>query len=156
MKISANAFIHCSKTDFKKYFQTLLNDPKKYSFGSHKGFIPIKGDIADKGSTFKTKERFLFFFINLFFETIEADEESHLKFWLTKPLRQARIVGEFSYEVIDKKEILLTLTVTNVPANFFSKFLASLVFYTPIRLLVKNQITKEVKFIKQSVEKGIL
>jgi hypothetical protein len=151
MIIQTTANIRSTREEFLNFFKKLLKDPTLYQFSTHKGFIPIEGPINKVGSKFKTEETFAGVKIVLFFETTRIDENSHFEFKLIEPFKSAKIIGRFLYKIQDEM-INLNLTISSNAKSFFEKIAASLVFFTPIRLLVRNQINKEVLHIKESVE----
>ena len=131
----------------------MVKGPHKYSFDSHAGFTPVKGSIDQKGSLFKTRERFLGFFVALLFETVDIDPEAFFRFRLVKPLKNAQVHGEFAYRKACAGHFELALNIESTASSFIGILLASIVFYGPLRFLIQKQIKKEAEFIKTALQR---
>lgn len=152
MKIMESVNIKANPKEIIKFFEYISDNPKKYSFNTHVGVTPISGDIQEVGSTFMTTEKFLLFSIRLKFETVAVDPDSSFTFRLTSPFGFAEIFGAFSYEQIDPDQTKLNLIVYQNSKSFLRKLLSFLIFLPPVSLLIKSQLQRELRFIKNHIE----
>ncbi|MBN2015984.1 hypothetical protein JW766_04075 [Candidatus Dojkabacteria bacterium] len=157
MKILRAIKINADKYSVVKWFKSLSSSPELYRFDSHQGIYPQKGKIDQPGAIFETREKFLFLFIKLKFQTIRIVEDKEFIFRLIRPFSFLDIYGNFEYEDYSPNYITLKLKTfhKNNDGNVFKSLLASLLFYTPIRILISGQLTKELTFIKNSIEKNL-
>lgn len=147
-KIKRFIILRKSKENILNLFNYLENNPNKYSFDSHEGIFPVKGKFTEEGSIFKTKERFGFIPLTLTFETLGLDKNS-FEFKLIKPCKNLDIIGEFKVKEEKKNKSKLFLTIYSENEYVFNHILLSIIFITPIRLLISKQLKKELRFIKK-------
>ena len=154
MKIQALGLIDSSKQELLSYFDHIASNPKDYSFDSHKGVEVKSGSLTEVGSIFKTKEKFLGITLELKFKVTKANQDEGFEFELLNPkfLSWLGIKGRFSYKALDKNETRLELIVFNHPQDFLTRIISAAFYLSPVRLVVAQQINKEVRFISREVE----
>ncbi len=152
MRIQANTFIKASKDQLLVWFDKIASRPELYQFDSHAGVRVEQGSLIKPGSLFTTREQFLGIELKLKFE-VTAVKENKLEFKLLNPrLKWLGIRGRFDYQQLDQNLIKLSLTIFNHPQTAVKRFLSAAFYLSPVRILVAQQIKKEVEFIAQEVE----
>jgi hypothetical protein len=153
MKIQAVNLIEAPKEALLTWFDHIAENPKDYSFDSHLGVQVTQGALTKVGSKFETKEKFMGMPIRLKFGVTQADRESGLEFKVLNPkLSWLGLKGRFDYKLIDQDLIRLELVIFNHPRGFFKRVVSGMFYLSPLRILVAQQIYKEVKFIAKQVE----
>ncbi|MBD3362211.1 hypothetical protein GF362_00650 [Candidatus Dojkabacteria bacterium] len=156
MKIFSETFVDSNIETIIDYFYKVSTNPDIYKMDSHKGIIPVKGKIIEEGAIFETREKFLLIFLRLRFITTKTKANKSFTFKLIKPFSYLNIMGKFVLQQ-NKEKVSLKLVVFNDPnSHFLSKMVSTLIFYSPIRFLIKKQISKEVQMIENSIEESIL
>ncbi len=153
MKIQAVNLIEASKQNLLTWFDHIAHNPGDYSFDSHLGVKVTEGSLTQVGSEFETREKFMGLPVKLKFGVTQADRQSGLEFKLLNPkLSWLGLKGRFNYELIDQDLIRLELVIFNQPGGFFQRLVSGIFYLSPLRILIAQQINKEVKFIAQQVE----
>jgi hypothetical protein len=147
-KIRRYIDIRKPKKDIVKVFEFITKNPQKYKFDTHKGIFPLKGQIAKPGSIFYTKEVFMHIPLTLTFSTLGTTDSS-FEFKLIKPFRSLEISGEFKLEKTQVNKFRLFLTVYSENRNIINHVLLSIIFISPVRMLIAKQLTKELKFVEK-------
>jgi hypothetical protein len=151
-KIRRSIVIRKSKKEMIDVFDYIQNNPNKYSFKTHRGIFPVKGKFTSKGSVFQTKERFGFLPITLTFTTIGKTEDG-FEFKLTKPLKNLEVLGEFNVREIGENKSRLFLSVYSENDCAVNHILLAFIFISPTRMLISNQLNRELKFIRRLTTK---
>ncbi len=153
MKIQAVRLINVSKQELIKWFESISDEPDKYSFDSHQGIEIVSGKLTQKDAEFKTQEQFAGFNIDLKFKVTKVDQSRGFEFKLLNPfLEWLGVRGAFVIKALDKEVTRLELIIFNHPSRFFKRIISGLFYLSPLRLLIAHQISKEVNFIARQVE----
>lgn len=153
-QIKAQRLINASSQEVKQWLKTLENDPKKYKFDTHQGFQLESGTLSKTGATFTTQEIFAGLKFSFNFQVTEVSQNK-FEFKLIKPswLASLGIKGKFKTVPVSDQQTILQLIIFNKANDFFTRVVAMLFLYlSPVRFLVANQINKEVRFVKNSIE----
>ena len=154
MHIQALEIIDQPQKKVVAWLKTLDTKPSNYQFDSHQGIEVLEGSLSTEGSKFFTKEKFLGIVMQLQFKVVSVDKDL-FEFALIGPkwLRKLGVKGRFVVLPVSDGQSRLELVVYSRAKTFVTRIVSALVlFLSPARLLISRQITKEVKFIKQSVE----
>jgi hypothetical protein len=139
-------------TDLSEYFRSIEKNPQKYSFDTHQGVYPIEGNLSEKGAIFETREKFLFFPIRLKFETLKTGD-NFFAFRLIEPFKLLNIKGRFYIRETEEGSTNIYLAVYSKTAGMMEHIFLGLIFVSPIRILIRKQLKRELDFIKNEVEK---
>jgi hypothetical protein len=143
--VSAEQEVNVSANQARDWFLALKDHPDRYRFETHLGIEFIQGDFGEVGSRFKTRERFYFLEIELYFELAGVDERS-FRFRLVS-LPWAGISGAFRIEELSPHAVMLCLEIGSTrPVG------RALLRFYPVERAVRRQITREVAHIKASME----
>lgn len=153
MKIEQSIIIDSPKHHVVDFFNQLVENPGKYKFDTHGGIFPIEGSLNEVGSIFETVETFGFITIKLRFETIEVNDAGSFKFRLIGPISFINIFGEFSVMDFNERSSKLSLIVYGNNTGCLTLIFQLLIFYTPIRFLIKQQTYSELEFIRDIIQK---
>lgn len=145
--LSADAAVDAPTDQVEEWFRSLQEHPERYQFETHEGFDFVEGGFGELGARFKTREKFLWFHLELLFE-LTAVRETSFSFHLIRPLSMG-IWGRFRIEEADAVETRLFLEIGS--RNRAGRLL--LRFY-PVAAAVRRQIAGEVNHIKSSIERG--
>ncbi len=153
-QIQARELIEVPANKVTAWFRSLEKNPNKYQFKTHQGVEILSGSLTKPGSIFMTREIFLGVTTCLKFRVtkiknteFEFEVISHI--WLMK----MGVKGKIQVQPVNNSQTILKLVVFNKTQGFFLRTLSTVLLYlSPVRLIVANQILKEVKFIKQQVE----
>lgn len=149
-KIKKYITLQASPEEILAVFEKFEENPKSYSFRTHKGVTPVEGKLSEAGSVFETQEKFLLFPIKLRFKTV-AVKNTGFYFKLIKPLGNLGIKGKFYTKRVDEEETRLYLGVYSKKEGVWEHFLLSIIFITPIRTLIGRQLGRELRFIKKQL-----
>jgi hypothetical protein len=150
-KIKRHITIRKPKEEIIRVFDYIKENPDKYSFKTHQGIFPVKGNLTESGSIFQTKERFAFLPITLTFSTLGKTEDS-FEFKLIKPLKNLEIVGEFKVKEITKEKSQLFLSVFSENDYVINHIILAIIFISPVRIFIAKQLSRELRFIKGMVK----
>jgi len=154
-QIQAKCLINASMERVENWFKQLEKDPKLYRFDTHQGVEVVEGNLSQVGSVFTTKESFLGIMIELKFKVSKVTKNSY-EFVVISPgwLKKLEVMGKFALLPVTKNQTILQLLVFNKTNSFFSRIVSMLFLYlSPVRLLIAKQIDKEVRLVKEGVEK---
>ncbi len=143
--VSAEREVNVSVNQARDWFFALKDHPDRYRFETHLGIEFIRGDFGLVGSRFKTRERFYFLEIELYFELAGVDDRS-FRFRLVS-LPWAGIWGGVRVEERGPHTVMLCLEIGSTrPVG------RALLRFYPVETAVRRQITREVEHIKASME----
>ena len=143
--ITAESVVDVSVSQARAWFLSLKDHPERYRFGTHEGFVFVRGDFGEVGSRFKTREKFPLLKLELLFELTEVDETS-FRFRLTRPAGLG-IWGAFAVEELSAESVLLRLEIGST-----SRLGRLALGFYPVAAAIRGQITGEVTHIKASAE----
>lgn len=143
--IGAESLVNVSASQARGWFLSLKDYPERYRFGTHEGFVFVRGDFGEIGSRFKTREKFPLLKLELLFELIEIDETSFC-FRLIRPARLG-IWGVFNVEEPSPESVVLRLEIGST-----SQLGRLALRFYPVTSAIRGQITGEVNHIKASME----
>ncbi len=143
--ISAESAVNVSASQARGWFLSLNDYPERYRFGTHEGFVFVRGDFGEVGSRFKTREKFPLLKLELLFELIEIDKTS-FRFRLIRPAGLG-IWGAFMVEEPSSESVLLRLEIGST-----SRLGRLALGFYPVTAAIRGQITGEVTHIKASME----
>ncbi len=142
--LSARVEVGVTLEQARAWFLSLRENPHRYRFATHEGFVFTEGDFGRPGARFYTVERFGGLRQRLWFE-LTAVGEASFEFVLLRPLN-GQIWGAFV--------LAPTSSGTSLTLNVGARTPLGVRFmrFWPIRLAVQRQITSEVRHIKASME----
>lgn len=143
--ISAEDVVNFSTEQAREWFLSLKDHPERYRFGTHEGFEFLEGNFGEVGSRFKTRERFQFLTLELYFEMVEVDDIS-FRFRLTKPAWMD-VWGRFSMLELSPEAITFRIEIGSDTRR--GGWWLSL---PPVAGAIREQITGEVYHIGESME----
>jgi hypothetical protein len=150
-KIKAQTTIYTTKKDLIKFFYKVSKNKKAYQFSSHQGIEILKGNLTKIGSTFRTREKFFIFFLEINFIITKVNPRQSFHFLITNPLPMLNIKGDFSFKKIGQEEINLSLSIYRNKINKAQYFISGFILNL-LRPLIYKQIKKEVLFIQKQLE----
>lgn len=143
--ISARQEVDVSTDEARDWFLSLKDHPERYRFETHQGIEFLQGTFGEVGARFKTREKFIFLTLDLYFELIEVDEGS-FGFRLIN-LPWLHIWGAFRVKQLSAQRVVLALEIgSGRPLG------RSLLTFYPVKMAVNGQVRREVAHIKQSME----
>ena len=119
--IGTESLVNVSASQARGWFLSLKDYPERYRFGTHEGFVFVRGDFGEVGSRFKTREKFPLLKLELLFELIEVDETSFC-FRLIRPAGLG-IWGAFAVEELSPESVLLRISNRFLPADSVSSWI---------------------------------
>jgi hypothetical protein len=155
--IAASTTINADSAQILETFTQITLNPKLYQMDTHSGVFVVKGELDQEGSIFETREKFLGIQLRLRFKVIEIQKPNYFLFELIRPFGFIEIQGGFfvKNEPSTKKASVssLSLKIFQRPQSHgLKKFLAKLIFKSPIHKIIQNQIKKEVLMLKSLIE----
>ncbi len=151
-KIRKSIEIKENTENAKKYFEKIENEPEKYAFDTHLGIKPLEGNLSEKGSIFETSEKFFLVPVTLKFISLGIQKNS-FSFKLIKPLSFLKIKGRFHVKEIEEGTAKIYLTIFSKASGILEHLILAIIFISPIRILIRKQLKRELKFIKSRIEK---
>jgi len=151
-RITKKIFINASEKKVLDYFEHISKNPTDYSFETHAGIFPVKGDFTKSGAIFKTKEKFLNVPIELTFKTLNAKKKNSFDFQLIYPFKRLDICGRFYHVKVSENKTWLQLSAFSKTTSILNCLLLIAVFIFPLRTIIARQLRKELRFIKKSIE----
>jgi len=144
--LSAQADVGVSVEEARDWFLSLKEHPERYQFDTHEGFQFVDGAFGEVGARFKTREAFLFIRIELLFELTKVSETA---FWfrLVRPVSM-EIWGRFDIAAAEDQGTRLSLDIGSD-----TKAGQLILRCYPVAAAVHRQIQREVRHIKQSMER---
>ena len=144
--ISAEKEVSVPVDRARDWFLSLEEHPERYRFATHEGIEFAGGNFGDVGARFKTRETFYFLKLELLFELVDVDESS-FRFRLIRPAWMD-VWGMFSMREIEPGSVMLRLEIGSDTrrGQWWLKL-------SPVAATIRQQITREVNHIKQSMEK---
>jgi hypothetical protein len=143
--VSAEQEVDVSVDQARDWFLALKGHPERYRFETHLGLDFVRGDFGAVGSRFKTREKFYFLELELFFELVGVDESS-FRFRLVSP-PWMDIWGAFQVAKLGPQTMALRLEIGSGSAVG-----RALLGFYPVETAIRRQVTKEVGHIKKSME----
>ena len=134
----------------RAWFLSLRENPHRYRFATHEGFVFTEGDFGRPGARFYTVERFGGLRQRLWFE-LTAVGEASFEFILLKPLN-GQIWGAFALTPTPSGTSLTLSVGVRTPLGARTSSGARFLRFWPIRVAVQRQIIGEVRHIKASME----
>jgi len=143
--ISVEREVDVAVDEARDWFLSLEEYPERYRFATHQGIEFVGGNFGDVGARFKTRETFHFLKLELLFELVDVDERS-FRFRLVRPAWMD-VWGMFSMREIGPGSVMLRLEIGSDTrrGQWWLKL-------SPVAATIRQQITREVNHIKQSME----
>jgi hypothetical protein len=144
--ISVEREVNVPVDEARDWFLSLGEHPERYRFATHQGIEFAGGNFGDVGARFKTRETFHFLKLELLFELVDVDERS-FRFRLVRPAWMD-VWGMFLVREIGPGSVMLRLEIGSDTrrGQWWLKL-------SPVAATIRQQITREVNHIKQSMEK---
>jgi hypothetical protein len=129
----------------RHWFLSLKDHPERYRFDTHAGFEFQKGSFGQVGARFTTRERFLFFWLELPFELVEVRDTA---FWfrLCRP-SWIEVWGRFEIQEQEGAQSTLSLHIGSE-----TRLGQLLLRCYPVAAVVHRQIRHEVRHVRSSME----
>jgi len=143
--ISAEREVNVSVDRARDWFLSLEEHPERYRFATHEGIEFVGGNFGDVGARFRTREKFYFLKLELFFELADVDETS-FRFRLMRPAWM-NVWGMFSMRELSPGTVTLRLEIGSDTRRG-----QSWLKFSPAAAAIRQQITGEVDHIKESME----
>lgn len=153
-QIQARDLVEAPADKVITWLRSLEKNPKKYQFNTHQGIEILSGSLTVPGSTFSTQEIFFGVTVCLKFRVTKV-KKTEFEFEVIAPkwLMKMGVKGMFQVQPVNTSQTILKLVIFNKAKGFFLRTLSTFFLYlSPVRLIVANQILKEVRFIKRQVE----
>ena len=145
MVISVEREVNVSVDRARDWFLSLEEHPERYRFATHEGIVFAGGNFGNVGARFKTREKFYFLKLELLFELVDVDENS-FRFRLVRPAWMD-VWGRFSVWELRPGSVIMRLEIGSDTrrGQWWLKF-------SPVAATIRQQITREVDHIKESME----
>ena len=145
MIISAEREVNVSVDRARDWFLSLEDHPERYRFATHEGIEFVGGNFGDVGARFRTREKFYCLKLELLFELVEVDETS-FRFRLIRPAWM-NVWGRFLMRELSPGCVSLRLEIGSDTRRG-----QSWLKFSPVAAAIRQQITREVEHIKESME----